>query len=539
MKYASGSKISGLILAAAALGVGVGEARTVAWYHFDEVSPGTPVVSSDTFYNAADPSKLPGKPYSMGNRDANPADYLSLGDIDLFMPAATNDAPDMMYVIDPVGGTTNRNERSLHFKYGNDNTAGYPARFGGCVKVDSDSSLSLPNLTVELLVRPVRFGNSTLNGWTLVSKQTVADKAFTYSICVHRDGKPYVNIYNSSGTVMPTSGQANFSGSRGILDGHWHHIALTVSGRTAKLYVDYFCEKTITLETGGLYYVDNGPLYIGACRSVYKPGGFIDEVRISDEELTGPSFLRFFNAVPSFQAGFENSLDAELLHVADSYGVGTADRAGDSWDYPVYTNDVTKARIVNGPDNAIVRKSNDNALYVRGGQVKYPHNADLEMNEMTVECFMKYKESTNYGALLRFNQATNNWGTTPIWGVFFQDGELKMRIDTTVQGNNGHSFGSSFCDGEWHHLGITFKQFANSLSVAVFDNYSQVGSWWVGTDTGCLEYKNGSCLGINTTVNSNYVFSGFIDELRISQGVLPVEYFMRGVPKPGSMLVIW
>lgn len=537
MKYARGSKISGLILAAAALGVGVGEARTVAWYHFDEVSPGTPVVSSDTFYNAADPSKLSGKPYSMGNRDANPADYLSLGDIALFMPAATNDAPDMMYVIDPVGGTTNRNERSLHFKYGDDNTANKPARFGGCVKVDSDSSLSLPNLTVELLVRPKRFGNRTNNGWTLVSKQTVADSAFTYSIRINNDGRPYVNIFNSSGNIMANAGLANFSGTRSILDNHWHHLALTVSGTTAKLYVDYFCEKTITLETGGLYYVDDGPLHIGSCRQIYKPGGFIDEVRISDEALATSSFLRFFNAAPSFQAGFENSLDAALLHVADSYGVGAADRAGDNWNYPVYTNDVTKARIVGGPDNTIVRKSNDHALYVRGGQVKYPHNTDLQMNEMTVECFMKYKEATNYGSLLRFNQANDNWGTTPIWGVYFQDGELKMRIDATAQGNNGHSFGSSFCDGEWHHLGITFKQFANSLSVAVFDNYRQVGAWWVGTDTGCLEYTNGSCLGINTAVNSNYVFSGFIDELRISQGVLPVEYFMRGVPKPGLYLI--
>lgn len=536
MKYASGSKISGLILAAAALGVGVGEARTVAWYHFDEVSPGTPVVSSDTFYNAADPSKLPGKPYSMGNRDANPADYLSLGDIALFMPAATNDAPDMMYVIDPVGGTTNRNERSLHFKYGDDNTADKPARFGGCVKVDSDSSLSLPNLTVELLVNPKRFGNRTNNGWTLVSKETVADSAFTYSICVYFDGKPYVNIYNSSGKVMSTSGQANFSGTRSILDNHWHHLALTVSGTTAKLYVDYFCEKTITLETGGLYYVDDGPLYIGSCRQVYKPGGFIDEVRISDEALATTSFLRFFNAAPSFQAGFENSLDAALLHVADSYGVGAADRAGDNWNYPVYTNDVTKARIVGGPDNTIVRKSNDHALYVRGGQVKYPHNTDLQMNEMTVECFMKYKESANNGMLLRFNQANSDWGAEPIWGVYFADGALMMVINPTKTERNWYSFGSSFCDGEWHHLGITFKQFATGLSVDVYDNYRNVSTWWVGNDSGCLDYTNGSCLGINTL--SSYVFTGFIDELRISQGVLPVEYFMRGVPTPGLSLFI-
>ena len=510
-------------------------ARTVAWYHFDEVAPGTPVVSSDTFLNAADPSRLPGKPYSMGVPGST--DYTTFGSLANLMPVATNDAPDVMYVIDPVGGTTNRNEQSLFFKYADDPSAGKPARYGGCVKVESDSSLSLANLTVECLVKPVRMsGGRTDNGWTLVSKHYTSAEVLTYSLCINNNSyKPYVNIYDANGTLISTTnGTQKLAGSESIFDGKWHHLALTVEGTTAKFYVDYYCESTFTLPSP-LVYKDDAPLCIGSARMIYKPGGFIDEVRISDEALTTTSFLHFFNVAPSFHAGFENSLDADVLHVADANGVGTAGRTDATWDYPVYTNDVPNTRIVNGPDGAIVRKSNVHALYLRGGQVKYPHNTVLETREMTVECFMKYKEATSYGALLRFNQANANWGTTPIWGVYFKDGALQMRIDTEIQQNQGKSFGTTFCDGNWHHLGLTFKQFATGVSVAAYDNYRQVDTWWVN---GKLNYKNGSCLGIGTAPNSAYVFSGSVDELRISQGVLPVEEFMRAVDKRRLMIII-
>lgn len=526
-------KSRGAILTVFAFAVHTAAANVVAWYHFDEVAPGNRLVADDTILNAVDSTKLPGKPYSVTRTGTSGDVFVNFGNDPDFMPIATNDAPDSIWVIDPVGGTTNRNERSLYFRYADEDTLDKPARYGGCVKVESDSSLSLPNLTVECLVRPERLTPRTNNGWTLVSKQTHADKGFTYSINVYQDGKPYVNIGNSSGEILATTGHGNLEGSKSILDGKWHHLALTVSGTTVKLYVDYYCEKTVTLSSG-LYYVDDGPLYIGACKTVYKPGGFIDEVRISDEALATTSFLRFFNTTASFHAGFENTLNADVLRGSPSLGVGTAGRAAEEFRYPSFTNDLPNARVVNG-GGKVVRKANRGALYLEGGQVKYPHNADLETNEMTVECFMKYKGGTNYGNVLRFNQATNDWGATPIWSVYFQDGQLKMRVD---RAERVKSFGSTFCDGEWHHLGIAFKQFASGISVSVYDNYQQVGGGWYFEDNRRLKYDSGSCLGVGTGPSPNYYFAGYVDELRISQGVLPVEYFMRGARRPGFAVII-
>ena len=52
----------GVFALLAASAVATLEARTVAWYHFDEVEPGTRLTQSDTILNAVDNNKLPGTP---------------------------------------------------------------------------------------------------------------------------------------------------------------------------------------------------------------------------------------------------------------------------------------------------------------------------------------------------------------------------------------------------------------------------------------------------------------------------------------------
>ena len=510
----------------------------VAWYHFDEVAPGTPVTSDVRFLNAVDPTKLPGTPYSVG--EPGTTSYGTLGNIASFMPTATNDVADTVYVVDPVGGTTNRNERSLYFTYADDLANNKPARYGGCVQVASDSSLSLNEVTVEFFVRPLRLGTMTNNGWQLVAKQSSGNNAtFTYSICLGNDsneGMPYVNCYDSSGTLMNTTGVSKFKSSRSILDGRWHHVALTVSNTVAKLYVDYALAKSVTL-TEPLFYNDTAPLYIGASQQdIYKPGGFIDEVRISDTMLAPSQFQRYHDPAPTrFSVGFEGSLDAAVIDPYRSSGgaspvlAGTGGKMGDDHSKPAFSAvEFPGPRIVDGLGN-VLRKTNTRALRFVGSTVHYPHNPGLEMAEMTAEFFMKHEAADNYASLLRFNQATNNWGATPIWNIGYTStgNEIQMRIDTTKKTNQVKSFGSTFLDGKWHHVAVTFQQGATSVTVRMYDNYSQVGTDW--SIAGRLNYANGSCLGVGTTtpLTPPRGFTGWIDEIRISRGVLPVDAFMR------------
>ena len=533
---------SRFIIVAAALGAaGSLDAGTVAWYHLDEVAPGTPVTSDVRFLNAVDSEKLQGRPYSVSSG--------TLGSTSAYMPTASNDVADTVCVVDPVGGTTGRNERSLYFTYADNGSN--PARYGGCVQVASDSSLSLTDVTVEFFVRPLRLTEKTNNGWQLVAKQSSANGKFTYSICLGNstdEGKPYVNCYDSSGTLMNTTGAGKLAGSKSILDGRWHHIAFTATGTTAALYVDHVLAKSVTL-TEPLFYNDTAPLYIGASRmGYYMPGGFIDEVRISDEALDPSQFLRYRDtSTTCFSAGFEESMNAAVIDPYRSAGsaspftelAGTPGKINStsySYSNPAFSTDqIPSPRIEDGLGN-VLRKTNARSLRFVGSTVTYPHNADIEMEEMTVEFFMKHEAAEAWTGLLRFNQSSSNWGTTPIWSIGFNgDGsQLYMRIDTTEKTNQGNSFGSKFLDGRWHHVAVTFQQGATSLTVRMYDNYRQVGTDW--TIAGRLNYANGSCLGVGTS-SMTRGFTGWIDEIRISRGVLPVDAFMRKA-KHGMTLIL-
>ena len=523
------TRISKCAVAAAAFAIAstVAEAGTIAWYHFDEVAPGTRLVSSDTILNAVDSTKLQGQPHS--------ASYTTLGSDANFMPTATNDVSDTVYVVDPVGGTTNRNERSLYFTYADNESSGETARYGGGVHVPSDSSLSLENVTVEFFVRPMRLTSKTNNGWQFVAKESTGNAKFTYSICVAPSGKPYVNCYDSDGNLMSSTGVKKFNSPRSLMDGHWHHVAFTSSGTTAKLYVDYNLEDTAELPSE-LYYVDDGRLYIGASRmGYYMPGGFIDEVRISDGVLDPTSFLRLLDKDPKltcFHLDFETSFRAELPHVVGTPATGTVARFSSL--YPLLTNDVPSATLANRLGETL-RATNACSVYLDGGYVTYPHLDVLEAPEVTVECFVKYVAASNWANIVRFNKANANWYTKPIWCLGFNGNKLFMRIDTTQVENNTKTFGDTVLDGRWHHVAVTIAEGASGITVKVYDNYKQIGTTW--NIDGFLDYSLGSCLGLGlSSVGANAPFNGFVDEVRISRGVLSVDEFLHK-GRSGMMLI--
>ena len=514
-------------------------ARTIAWYHLDEVAPGGRLTPSTAILNAVDSTKLRGAPYSVSSS--------TLGTDENFMPVATNEVPDSVCVYDPVGITTNRNPRSLFFARADTDK---PARLGGCIQVASDSSLSLTNVTVELFVLPVYQCEKTGAGFHLCGKQSTGTGKFTYSMSLTDKGIPYVNVYDSGGTLLSNTGANKFKGSDSIMDGRWHHVAFTAestveteggtetTNTVAKLYVDWKLESTVQLGIP-LHYVDNAPLYIGtSLMGWYAFGGFIDEVRISDVALVPSQFLRYYDndTDTRFLVDFEGNIDASVpfpQHVA----AGAAEKfpASDGA-LPTTSADVPNVRIVDGLGNTL-RSTNACSLRFNRSCVKYQQNFELEMPEMTVEFFMKYEAADGYAGLLRYNQSTTSWGATPVWNIGFSStgSELQMRIDTTEKSNQGKTFGSSFFDGKWHHVAVTFQQGETQLDVKVYDNHRRVGEDW--KINGRLNYANGSCLGIGTS-SMTRGFTGWIDEVRISRGVLPVEEFMRAVGKRQLVIVI-
>lgn len=495
-------------------------ADTVAWYHLDELAPGQRLSADTTILNAVDSAKLSGSVHSVSGS--------TLGSDENFLPFSTNDVIDTVSVVDPVGGTTNRNPRSLFFVHADSVDGNNPSRRGGCIMIASDESLSLANVTVEFFVKPVR--QCSEDGMQLVAKRQTANNRFTYSICLTKAGKPYVNVFDSTSTLVNTTGDTKFVGSESIIDGKWHHLAFTVNGTTAKLYVDGVLASTAAL-TESLFYVNDGPLFIGASRMGYfTAGGLIDEVRISNTALTPESFLRYENmAATQFHADLDGNAIVETAYFT---AVGTFAPDPSTGSNPSYdASEVPNYRIADGYNNTL-RKHNTSSLRFAKSTVKFPHIPDLEMPEMTVEFFMKHESADDWAGLLRFSQSNSNWGATPIWNIGYNNSSLlNIRVDTTEASNRIKTFGGSFFDGNWHHVAITFQQGESKLTVRVYDNYNQVGDDW--EIDGALNYSNGSCLAVGKGG-----FSGWIDEVRISRGVLPVELFMRARPSPGLSIIV-
>ena len=507
------------LLFALILAPSVINAKVIAWYHLDEVSPGQRLSSDTKILNAVDLAKLSGVVHSVSDS--------TLGEDETLLPIATNDVIDTVCVVDPTQATTNHNPRSLFFVHADSVDGKNPARRGGCIEMASDKSLTIPNVTVEFFVKPVR--QCSEDGMQLVAKRQTGNNKFTYSICLTKAGKPYVNVFDSNSNLMSTTGDSLFVGSESIMDGKWHHLAFTVNGTAAKLYVDRVLASTANL-TEGLVYVDDGPLFIGASQMGYfSTGGFIDEVRISDEALLPDSFLRYENmSMTQFHADFDGNPGVETAYFT---AIGTFAPDPNTGSNPTYAvGEVPNERIADGFNNTL-RKHNAASLRFAGSTVKFPHIQDLEMPEMTVEFFMKHEKAENWAGLLRFNQSNSKWDATPIWNIGYNDsGQFNVRVDTTLASNKGKTFGDSFFDGNWHHVAITFQQCESKLMIRVYDNYNQVGDDW--EVDGALNYAKGSCLGVGKSG-----FTGWIDEVRISKGVLPVERFMRARPGIGFVVI--
>ncbi len=135
-------------------------------------------------------------------------------------------------------------------------------------------------------------------------------------------------------------------GSRNVLDGQWHHVAVTRarSSGTMRLFVDGIADGSATGPTGDLSYPDNGVpgnycsgscafsdpyIVIGAEKHDAGPGypsfsGFFDELRLSTTLRYGGNF-----SVPA-QPFTVDGATAALYHLDASSGTTVADAAGTS-----------------------------------------------------------------------------------------------------------------------------------------------------------------------------------------------------------------
>ena len=289
-------------IAAVAAGMLGLQAKTVAWYHFDEGANGEIMAGGDGVYavtNAVDPASLSGRAYQIKSS------AFGLMDSGNAMPLWTNGTPSCVSWYDPVTGARGEDNRCMWVRSTNDTGA----RTASIVLVDDNAELHCANLTAECMVKMPE-GKSLANGWTsiLVMRNGSTAGDLAWGIRAQTDGRLMVHIvnptnnFNGATAFGSNQGAAGYfytptpsAGGPNIVDGKWHHLAITYDGAMVRAYIDYAEIRSLAW-SGGIFYGssdETSKLCIGGFDAATYGNwpGCIDEVRISDEALPPEKFL--------------------------------------------------------------------------------------------------------------------------------------------------------------------------------------------------------------------------------------------------------
>ncbi len=444
-------------------------------------------------------------------------------------PAYTNDMPSQTIYWMPDGGNvqSRANAKSL-------------AVLGNLVKLQFPKTPALQkpllkNATIEFFVKglsgsewavPLKFGANN-------------NVPFPFMLQVNNSGNYYLRVdcFETS-DVWDALSQ---SLSTPFADETWHHVAATVSETTnglstVKYFFDYAPVGTATSTRFAWTGIsDNMTLDIG------RGGRFlIDEFRISKGVLPRTAFLRTSRPPQDGDAIVHLSFDETV----DSLGSATGSTTIYSGT-PVYA-DALPAREVGSMlgDGKRTWRPNLKSLYVNSNmiQLKLPKilMADLErpnLRNATIECFVKGVAAEKNDSAVRFTPYQNALQTPPF--PFFmssnwQTEKLSVRLDAFDEGltdfnQNAFSFAPDFTEGKWHHIAVTIAETQDGKSLFNFYLDGRLASTktseqyqWDGlTDSMSIDF------GAN---KNNDSLKCYIDEFRISKGVLTPEAFLQKGP---------
>ena len=435
------------------------------------------------------------------------------------------------------------------FRFGINDTAGVIANTGSthCVRgedgsgngvkfIAPDSAFEKASFTLECFFKtPGQIDGET---WTLF-----------YSPCakvgVGDDGKILGRGFRTYGDYNDV---ADITSKNRVDDGAWHHLAFVYDKDAAKtkLYVDYALQgsSNVTLGVTGTFNPSAGVQNIAGNRQYFP--GWMDELRITRRAL-GPE--EFILADPAGAAGvlvhltFDNSDYAvEPYPSLNPAGSGFARNEGHA---PAFSDNVKPKLAMDGEAELVVKR-NVKSLAMNASQVRYPHFTSLYgKTSFTIEWFMKLSSCETNAGLLRLSQNTTSFegsDPAPMWRVYVRASSKRhFDFEAREKGMQKYittwtSFPTDIDDGRWHHYAITVEQIDVSgtakTELRLYRDYQNHGSQRF---TGVLEYPASDDCAFTIGADNN--FTGNMDEIRISDGVLPVASFMRSMPT-GTAIIL-
>jgi len=440
---------------------------------------------------------------------------------------------------------------------------------GHAVSVPTDEVFQTDDFTMEFFFRqPTVLSSSTNKTATLVYSPWA-------KICINQtDGKllsrPFYEAEGKKGKYY-----SNLSTKERVDDDQWHHYAFVWEQETsnAVFFIDYECVGSLVV-SNGLQHTASSPVFNIGCEStvnVQAFDGLLDDVRITRRVLRPHEFLTSrLKAGPSnvlFHARFENDFSSGLG--SDIVGDGTPRRINGNnagkGEVPELKSLYQNAKVF---ADAGLTNPVPNTGYVRldGGEVYWPHNSLLERNRLTIEFFAAFDECPNGSNLIRFSPGYNSYNpnpygkpSMPVWGIYTRRSEtedpslmfvtmtctnIRQRIalfnpnaESADVGRKDREMevGDVMQDGRWHHWAITFDVTEeNNTLYRFWCDYEVV---FEAEREGLLNIPlHGSVLEIGGTGNTTALVHARYDEIRITDGVLTPDRFMRR-GYPGFMFI--
>ncbi|MBQ7187917.1 MAG: hypothetical protein IJR99_00725 [Kiritimatiellae bacterium] len=378
----------------------------------------------------------------------------------------------------------------------------------------------------------------------------------TYIPLVRRPGGSNVQFnlgFNPAGTVsgailMTPSGSTIVSDVERTDDGEWHHAAVVVDAprHRISLFRDY--RRVRSAAYTGEVIPSTSPIYIGGSTDGnYNFNGWIDEVRITLRALEPGEFLtseEYFD--PAARTLAWATFDSDFS-AAPALGDPVSTNLTEAGTIPSIAALNTPLPVFDGHGQKL-RMWNTGALSIQTGSVTYARATLLSLfPDQTVELRVRAAPQPYYASFARANYAFGDM--IPAWSFgFSHDGadpdtglstNLSVRCATLAENGTVNIYGVNdptwvnITDGRWHHLALTMRRFqeggVTKSTVCLYKDYEATPSF-TKTVNGIL-YGNGHGeIKLGESSSAAY-FSGEVDELRISQGVLDPVEFLRVTAK--------
>ena len=353
-------------------------------------------------------------------------------------------------------------------------------------------------------------------------------------------GGTRARAYDQQAGYTPSTSEISLDHMR-LLDGQWHHVAVVYDYDSSNFtyYVDYV---PVGSKTTRIYENSDGykSFFFGRQNDTDNQHfiGWQDSPRIVKRALKPHEFLTT-HEVPSPSttlAHMDFDADFSVKPFSQVEEAGTAAALTDGTVAQIAESKKFSKIWLDGLSKSVA-KSDTGCVRMAGSQVRFPRNALLERPEFTIEFFAKIGSSDYAPHFVRLNRSTSIWNTSSTWALGFNRDSRHLsahaymeRFDGTFNdispdftGNSGKKVPT---DGRWHHYALTSQlvEGTNTMLTAYID-YEPVGD--PITVEGVFWYPaDGTCLAIG----ANAAITGFIDEFRFSDGVLPTSAFMRTEP---------